>query len=253
MRGRITIFLVSRRRRSAAASPARSPATSRPLRRPVPYQPTVEIISPRNGAVQTSLAVVVKAKVTNFRLAPRHFGKDPELGMGNLRFSLNRVPDCVDPEKLRIAEESPIGRGRLVGASFDFPKYSGPNGLLAEQVGSTGLYSPGPGPRSTTTTSDLASTGWSITLAQNNGETTPFHDVTNFQILPRPGSSGPKPCRNGKISSAKAEGLEYAPGFGLYFTLYSGMVQTFRRLMGFLRPYRRELGVRWLSRGRRWG
>ena len=47
-----------------------------------------------------------------------------------------------------------------------------------------------------------------ITLAQNNGETTPFHDVTNFQILPRPGSPGPKPCRNGKISSAKAEGLE---------------------------------------------
>src|SRR5690349_12744737 len=79
------------------------------------FLPTVEIISPRNGAVQTSRAVVVKVKVKNFELAPRHFGKEPELGMGNLRFSLNRVPDCVDPAKLQIAEESPIGRGRLVG------------------------------------------------------------------------------------------------------------------------------------------
>src|SRR5262249_60673191 len=29
--------------------------------------------------------------------------------------------------------------------------------------------------------------------------------------------------------------------FGQYFTLYSGLMRTYRRLMGFLRPYRREL------------
>src|SRR6188472_3830251 len=45
-----------------------------------PFLPTVEIISPRNGAVQTARAVVVKSKVGNFQLAPRHFGKEPELG-----------------------------------------------------------------------------------------------------------------------------------------------------------------------------
>ena len=208
MRGRITIFVVIAAAAVGCGVAGALAGDEPPAPEPVPFQPTVEIISPRNGAVQTSLAVVVKAKVTNFRLAPRHFGKDPELGMGNLRFSLNRVPDCVDPEKLRIAEESPIGRGRLVGASFDFPKYSGPNGLLAEQVGSTGLYSPGTRPEIYYHNLRPGLYRLVITLAQNNGETTPFHDVTNFQILPRPGSSGPKPCRNGKISSAKAEGLE---------------------------------------------
>ncbi len=33
--------------------------------------------------------------------------------------------------------------------------------------------------------------------------TTQFHDVTNFQILPRH-NKGPKPCPPGKVSSAKA-------------------------------------------------
>jgi hypothetical protein len=174
---------------------------------PSPNQPTVEIISPRNGAVQTSRAVVVKADVRNFQLAPTHFGKDPELGMGQLRFSLNRVPDCVDPAKLKIAEESPIGRGRLVGASFDFPRYAGPNGILAAEIGSTGSYSPATRPEIFYHHLRPGLYRLVITLAENNGATTPYHDVTNFQILPRPGSPGPKPCTGGKISSAKAEGL----------------------------------------------
>ena len=108
----------------------------------VPGQPSVEIVSPRNGARQTSHAVVVKAIVHNFHLAPRQFGGEPQLGEGNIRFSLNRVPDCVDPVKLLHAIDSPIGNGRLVGASFDYPRYSGPNGVLAERIGSTGSYSP---------------------------------------------------------------------------------------------------------------
>ena len=44
-----------------------------------------------------------------------------------------------------------------------------------------------PGPRSTTTTCGPASTGWSSPSPSNNGATTPYHAVTNFQILPRPG------------------------------------------------------------------
>jgi len=178
-----------------------------PATPPSPYLPTVEIISPRNGAVQTSRAVVVKAKVENFELSPRHFGKEPELGMGNLRFSLNRVPDCVDPAKLQIAEQSPIGRGRLVGASFDFPHYSGANGILASRIGSTGSYSPATRPEIYYHRLRPGLYRLVITLAENNGATTPYHDVTNFQILPRPGSPGPKPCPRGKISSAKAQGL----------------------------------------------
>jgi hypothetical protein len=80
----------------------------------VPGTPGVAFVSPRNGAVQRGTAVVVKVEVENFRLAPRHFGGEPLLGEGNIRFSLNRVPDCVEPEKLKKAEESAIGKGRLL-------------------------------------------------------------------------------------------------------------------------------------------
>ena len=41
------------------------------------------------------------------------------------------------------------------------------------------------------------------------------------------------------------------PGIGRYFTLYSQSVRTFRRLLGFLRPYRRPLAfsllLAWLA------
>jgi hypothetical protein len=169
----------------------------------VPGQPSVEIVSPRNGARQTSHAVVVKAIVENFRLAPRQFGRAPRLGEGHIRFSLNRVPDCVDPVKLLHAINSPIGNGRLVGASFDYPRYSGPNGVLAERVGSAGSYSPGTRPEIFYHGLPPGFYRLILNLAQNNGATTPFHAVTNFQILPHPGH-GPKPCAKGKVPSAKA-------------------------------------------------
>jgi hypothetical protein len=169
----------------------------------VPGQPSVDIVSPRNGARQTSHAVVVKTLVHNFRLAPRQFGRDPQLGEGHIRFSLKRVPDCVDPVKLMHAINSPIGKGRLVGASFDYPRYSGPNGVLAERIGTAGSYSPGTRPE--IYYQDLLPGFYRliVNLAQNNGATTTAHAVTNFQILPRPGH-GPKPCEKGKVPSAKA-------------------------------------------------
>ena len=167
-------------------------------------RPTVEIISPRNGARQTSHAVVVKVEVENFQLAPRHFGGEPQLGEGNLRFSLNRVPDCVDPEKLQRRDQSPIGKGRLVGASFDYPKYAGPNGVLAERIGSAGSYSPATRPEIYYHDLPPGFYRLVVNLAQNNGATTPFHDVTNFQILAAARPRAPKPCVGGKVSSAKA-------------------------------------------------
>jgi hypothetical protein len=169
-------------------------------------EPSVEIVSPRNGARQTNRAVVVKARVHNFSLAPGDFGGEPQLGEGHIRFALNRVPDCVDPVKLQRAEESPVGRGRLVGASFDFPRYSGPNGLLAERIGSAGSYSPATRPEIYYHELRPGFYRLVVTLARNNGATTPYHAVTNFQILPRPGH-GPK-CTAGKVSSAKAAAFD---------------------------------------------
>jgi hypothetical protein len=150
--------------------------------------------------------VVVKARVHDFTLAPRNFGREPQLGEGHIRFALNRVPDCVNPVKLQRAEESPVGRGRLVGASFDFPSLLGPNGVLAERIGSNGSYSPATRPEIYYHELRPGFYRLVVTLARNNGATTPYHAVTNFQILPRPGH-GPK-CAGGKVSSAKAAAFD---------------------------------------------
>lgn len=170
---------------------------------PAPGEPTVEIISPRNGARQNAHAVVVKVAVGNFQLAPKQFEHDPELGEGHLRFSLNRVPNCVDPKKLQDAISSPLGKERLKGASFDFPRYSGPNGILAEQIGSAGSYSPATRPEIFYRGLPPGFYRLVVNLAQNNGATTPSHAVTNFQILQKPGHHQ-KPCEAGKVSSASA-------------------------------------------------
>lgn len=172
----------------------------------VPGRPTVSVISPRSGARQTSHAVVVEVEVENFQLSPRHFGGEPRLHEGYVRFGLHRVPDCVDPVKLQRAIDSPFGKGRLIGASFDFPEFSGPNGVLAERIGSEGSYSPATRPEIYYHDLPPGFYRLVITLAQNDGSTTPFHAVTNFQILPKPGH-GPK-CVNGKVPSAKAAAFD---------------------------------------------
>jgi hypothetical protein len=169
----------------------------------VPGQPAVSIVSPRNGARQNARAVVVKVAIENFQLAPRQFGREPQLAEGHLRFSLNRVPDCVDPVKLEHAVNSPIGKGRLVGRSFDYSEWAGPNGVLAEAIGTNGRYSPATRPEIFYRGLPPGFYRMIVALAQNNGSTTPYHAVTNFQILPRPGH-GPKPCGKGKVPSAKA-------------------------------------------------
>ena len=172
----------------------------------MPGEPSVTVISPRSGARQTSHAVVVKVDVHNFLLSARHFGGEPLLHEGHIRFGLNRVPDCVEPQKLQRAIESPFGNGRLVGRSFDFPEYAGPNGVLAERIGSEGSYSPATRPEIYYHALPPGFYRLVITLAQNDGSPTPAHAVTNFQILPKPGH-GPK-CTGGKVPSAKAAAFD---------------------------------------------
>ena len=153
----------------------------------MPGEPSVDIVSPRNGARQTSHAVVVKVEIENFKLAPRHFGGEPQLGEGHIRFGLNRVPDCVDPVKLQRAIEEP-GRQRAPGRRLlRLPEYSGPNGVLAERIGASGSYSPATRPEIYYHDLPPGFYRLVVNLAQNNGATTPYHAVTNFQILPRPG------------------------------------------------------------------
>ena len=172
----------------------------------MPGEPSVTVISPRSGARQTSHSVVVKVDVSNFILSAHHFGGEPRLHEGHIRFGLNRVPDCVEPAKLQRAIDSPFGNGRLEGRSFDFPEYAGPNGVLAERIGAEGSYSPATRPEIYYHALPPGFYRLVINLAQNDGSTTPFHAVTNFQILPKPGH-GPK-CTNGKVPSAKAAAFD---------------------------------------------
>ena len=168
-----------------------------------PGIPTVSIVSPRNGEVQANHAVVVKVDIENFELAPRSFGEEPQLGEGAIRFGLNRVPNCVNPQKLKKAITSPLGNERLKGASMDFPKYSGPNGILAEELGTEGKFSPATRPEIFYHGLPPGFYRLTVTLAQNNLATTPYHAVTNFQVLQKPWHHQKK-CEPGKVSSAKA-------------------------------------------------
>jgi hypothetical protein len=170
---------------------------------PTPGIPNVSIVSPRNGEVQANHAVVVKVDLKYFELAPLNFGLEPQLGQGALRFSLNRVPNCVNPSKLKAAISSPLGIERLKGPSMDFPKYAGPNGILAEELGTDGSFSPATRPEIFYHDLPPGFYRLIVTLAQNNLSTLQYHDVTNFQILQKPGHHQKK-CPAGKVSSAKA-------------------------------------------------
>jgi hypothetical protein len=169
-----------------------------------PGEPVVSIVSPRNGEVQANHAVVVKVDLKNFKLAPAHFGQEPEFGEGSIRFGLNRVPNCVDPVKLKKAITSPTGNERLIGKSMDFPKYAGPNGILAERLETAGIFSPSTRPEIFYHQLPPGFYRLTVTLAQNNLATTPYHDVTNFQILLRPGQHIKEKCKPGYVTSAKA-------------------------------------------------
>ena len=61
--------------------------------------------------------VTATVHLTNFKLDPKDVGKPPKPGRGHLHFSMD-------------------------GGKFDYPKYSGANGLLAKKLGVTGKYSP---------------------------------------------------------------------------------------------------------------
>jgi hypothetical protein len=148
----------------------------------IPGTPYIDVLSPRDGSKPKLNAVVVKLKVHNFTLAPAQFGRQPQLGEGMIRFSLNLVPESVSSQDEAKAENNPLGNGRVTGRSFDFPQYSGPNGLLAKRLDSLGQFSPATGPQIYYRNLPQGFYRLIITLAQNDGTPTPYHTVTHFRI-----------------------------------------------------------------------
>jgi hypothetical protein len=161
----------------------------------IPGTPYIEVISPRDGSKPRENAVVVKVKVHNFKLAPAQFGKEPQLGEGMIRFSLNRVPEGVSESEAEQAASNPLGSGRLVGRTFDCPRYSGPNGILAHllerkieprsasrRMTPCSSFSPATEPQIYYHNLPTGLFRLVITLAQNDGTPTPYHAVTHFRI-----------------------------------------------------------------------
>jgi hypothetical protein len=147
----------------------------------IPGTPYIDVISPRDGSKPRVNAVVVKVKVHNFELAPAQFGKAPQLGEGSLRFSLNKVPESADESQIERAN-SPLGSGRVIGRSFDFPRFSGPNGIIAHRLGTENKYSPATQPQIYYHNLPTGLFRLIIVLAQNDGTPTPYHAVTHFRI-----------------------------------------------------------------------
>ena len=148
----------------------------------IPGTPYIDVISPRDGFKARADSVVVKVRVHNFTLAPAQFGKTPELGRGMIRFSLNKVPDEVDESEAEEAETNPLGSGRVIGRSFDFARFSGPNGILARRLHSEGQYSPATQPQIFYRNLPEGFYRLVIILAENDGSPTPYHAVTHFRI-----------------------------------------------------------------------
>ena len=148
----------------------------------IPGTPYIDVISPRDGFKARSDSVVARVKVHNFTLAPAQFGKTPQLGQGMLRFSLNKVPDDVDESEVEDAESNPLGSGRVIGRSFDLPRFAGPNGLLARRLDAENKYSPATQPHIYYRNLPEGMFRLVITLAQNDGSATPYHTVTHFRV-----------------------------------------------------------------------
>lgn len=76
----------------------------------------VRFVTPKEGST-LGPTVVVKVKLTHFKLAPNKVGQAAKQGEGHLHFSLDQ-------------------------GKFDHPKYSGANGKTAVKLGVQGQYSP---------------------------------------------------------------------------------------------------------------
>ncbi len=101
---------------------------------------------------------------------------------------------------------------------MDFPRFAGPNGILAEQIGTAGSYSPATRPEIFYHRLPSGFYRLIVTLAQNNGATTPYHAVTNFQILHGSRAAPAEAVPGGQ--GLQRQGRRTA-GIAQYFTLYS--------------------------------
>lgn len=140
---------------SGDKSASSTASSSQPQQAAAPKS-TVRIVTPKDGA-KLGGSVTAKVALKNFRIAPNKVGQAPRPGEGHLHFKMD-------------------------GGKYDFPKYSGKNGLLAKQLGVTGHYSPALAPTITYKHLPPGKHELEVYLANNNHTNTGIETKVAFTL-----------------------------------------------------------------------
>jgi hypothetical protein len=123
----------------------------------------VSFVTPKE-AENVGPTVVVRVKVTHFKLAPKKVGQPAKQGEGHLHFSLDQ-------------------------GKFDHPKYSGSNGKQAVKLGVAGQYSPSVKPIIVYSNLPTGIHDLEVWLANNDHTSTGVTDFVSFIVK----AGGPAP------------------------------------------------------------
>jgi hypothetical protein len=116
----------------------------------------VRFVAPKEASTQPG-TVIVRVKLTHFKLAPKKVGQAAKQGEGHLHFSLDQ-------------------------GKFDRPKYSGPNGKEAVKLGVQGKYSPSVKPTIVYTNVPTGTHELEVYLANNDHTNTGVSSFVSFIV-----------------------------------------------------------------------
>ncbi len=116
----------------------------------------VSFVRPKEGATARN-TVRAKIDLSGFEIDPKAVGQKPQEGSGHLHFQMD-------------------------GGKLDFPKYSGPNGELAEKLGVEGKYSPSVEPQITYRKLPAGEHRLKVFLANNDHSHTGVEASTTFTV-----------------------------------------------------------------------
>lgn len=133
---------------------------------------SVSFTEPTDGAT-TGSTLTANVEVSGFEIDAAAVGKANEEGKGHLHFSMDR-------------------------GKYDYPKYSGANGKLAEKLGVEGKYSPSTEPTITYKGLPTGKHTLEVDLVNNDHSETGTSATTTFEVT----SSGSKSGNGAKSDSA---------------------------------------------------
>jgi hypothetical protein len=117
---------------------------------------SVSFVAPEDGATEGN-EVTAEVELENFDLAADQVGEEAVPGQGHLHFSMDE-------------------------GKYDYPKYSGKNGKLAEMLGVEGQYSPATEPTITYTGLPAGEHTLEVYLANNDHTDTGVEAATTFTV-----------------------------------------------------------------------